>query len=76
MSDYVLLCYVVVFDCVLKCFAEDNHVQMFLDHHGGAGVQHIALHSPDMLYTVNTLACRGVPFRRPPPAYYKQVLRQ
>uniref|UniRef100_A0A6A7G3T8 4-hydroxyphenylpyruvate dioxygenase-like protein n=1 Tax=Hirondellea gigas TaxID=1518452 RepID=A0A6A7G3T8_9CRUS len=66
-------------DCSLKVVIGEpitsikgNHVTMFLDNHGGAGIQHIALHSPSMLQTVQSMARRGVPFRKAPPTYYNQ----
>ncbi|CAL4116310.1 unnamed protein product, partial [Meganyctiphanes norvegica] len=50
-----------------------SNVDSFLTAHGGPGVQHIGLHTPHILHTVQTIGNRGVRFRKPPPTYYHEV---
>jgi 4-hydroxymandelate synthase len=47
----------------------------FLTWHGGAGVQHIAFRTPDIVTAVRTFAGRGVGFATTPASYY-DVLEQ
>ncbi|XP_019386164.1 PREDICTED: 4-hydroxyphenylpyruvate dioxygenase-like protein, partial [Crocodylus porosus] len=49
-----------------------NQVDAFLAQHGGAGVQHIGLHTADIVSAAQTLAAAGVRFVEPPPAYYSE----
>jgi 4-hydroxyphenylpyruvate dioxygenase len=48
-----------------------SHVNTFLQHHAGPGVQHVGLTTSAMLDSVRQLAARGVAFRKPPPTYYR-----
>ncbi|XP_030063184.1 4-hydroxyphenylpyruvate dioxygenase-like protein [Microcaecilia unicolor] len=50
-----------------------NQVDTFLEQHGGAGIQHVALYTPDIIATVRTFCCTGVQFVTPPPAYYTET---
>ncbi|KAL3864295.1 hypothetical protein ACJMK2_005989 [Sinanodonta woodiana] len=50
-----------------------NQVDTFLHEHGGPGVQHIGLHTPNIVHAVSTLKERGVDFAEPPYTYYTQV---
>ncbi|HVN55372.1 MAG TPA: 4-hydroxyphenylpyruvate dioxygenase [Anaerolineaceae bacterium] len=50
-----------------------SQIEEYLDYYYGAGVQHIALATGDILTTVQALAERGIEFLRVPDAYY-QVL--
>lgn len=50
--------------------AEPGQIDQFLKNHGGAGVQHIALSTPDIVATVGSMRQRGVEFLRTPGAYY------
>ncbi|OWF50988.1 4-hydroxyphenylpyruvate dioxygenase-like protein [Mizuhopecten yessoensis] len=50
-----------------------NQVATFLTEHGGPGIQHIGLHTPDIVTTVSTLMARGVEFAEPPYTYYTEV---
>jgi 4-hydroxymandelate synthase len=43
----------------------------FLDWHGGAGVQHIAFRTHDIVTAVRTFAARGVGFASTPASYYE-----
>ncbi|MDX1977032.1 MAG: VOC family protein [Pseudanabaenaceae cyanobacterium bins.68] len=50
-----------------------SQIQEFLDYHGGAGVQHLALHTPNIEQTVATLRSRGVQFLpTQPPILFEQ----
>nr|QEG99455.1 4-hydroxyphenylpyruvate dioxygenase [Bromus tectorum] len=57
-----------------------SQIQTFLEHHGGPGVQHIALASSDVLRTLREMRARsamgGFDFLPPPlPKYYEGVRR-
>lgn len=54
----------------------NSQIQEFLDCNGGAGVQHIALHTPGILTAVAQLRQREVAFLSVPPAYYQQLSQQ
>nr|XP_033771426.1 4-hydroxyphenylpyruvate dioxygenase-like protein [Geotrypetes seraphini] len=49
-----------------------NQVDTFLEQHGGAGIQHVALYTPDIIATARAFYCAGVQFVTPPPAYYTE----
>lgn len=50
-----------------------NQLSTFLEEHKGDGIQHIGLHTEDMVDTVSTLKQQGVNFVEPPYTYYTQV---
>ncbi|XP_014679902.1 PREDICTED: 4-hydroxyphenylpyruvate dioxygenase-like protein [Priapulus caudatus] len=50
-----------------------NQVQQFLDHHGGPGIQHIGLHTNDIIETVSCMENLGVEFLNPPSTYYTEI---
>ena len=50
-----------------------NQVQTFLTEHGGPGIQHIGLHTPNITEAVASLKDSGVKFIDPPAAYYSEV---
>ena len=50
-----------------------SQIQEFLDQHKGAGVQHIALMSPDIISTVGELRERKISFLDVPDTYYEQL---
>jgi 4-hydroxyphenylpyruvate dioxygenase len=52
-----------------------SQIQEYVDYHGGAGVQHIALRSEDIIKSVEALRARGVDFLGVPDAYY-DLLRE
>ncbi|KAF0289343.1 4-hydroxyphenylpyruvate dioxygenase-like protein [Amphibalanus amphitrite] len=58
---------------VAESLHDDSHVETFNRQHGSPGVQHIGLHTDDIVSRVAGMASRGVNFRRPPPAYYTQT---
>lgn len=53
----------------------NSQIQEFLDHNRGAGIQHIALKTPDILHWVPRLRQLGLSFLRVPGTYY-DALRQ
>ena len=50
-----------------------SQVEEYLDFYPGPGVQHIALATHDILYTVNKLRQQGVEFLRVPHSYYAEL---
>lgn len=50
-----------------------SQIEEFLHFHGGPGVQHIALHSRDILQTVTRLRARDIEFLHPSPFYYDVI---
>ena len=51
-----------------------SQIEEYLEFYRGAGVQHIALATDDILFTVDTLRKRGVDFLYVPDTYYEDVL--
>ena len=51
-----------------------SQIEEYLDFYEGAGVQHIAVATDDIIKTVGELRSRGVEFLPPPPqAYYDEI---
>lgn len=50
-----------------------SQIQEFLDVHKGAGVQHIALMTPDIISTISELQSRGLNFLQTPHTYYEDI---
>ncbi|MES2936880.1 MAG: 4-hydroxyphenylpyruvate dioxygenase [Pseudomonadota bacterium] len=50
-----------------------GQIDDFLASHGGAGIQHLAFASDDILRSVDALHARGIAFRATPGAYYDQL---
>lgn len=50
-----------------------SQIDEYLEFFGGAGVQHVALRTDDIVYTVNRLRARGVQFLAVPKAYYEAL---
>ena len=50
-----------------------SQIQEYLDYNMGAGVQHVALSTQDIIHTVSVLEQNGVEFLGVPDAYYDQV---
>jgi 4-hydroxyphenylpyruvate dioxygenase len=51
-----------------------SQIEEYLDFYKGAGVQHIAIATDDIIHTVSELRRRGVEFLRVPDVYYDDVL--
>jgi len=50
-----------------------SQIQEYVDYYGGAGVQHIALRSFDIIDSVTQLKARGLKFLQAPKSYYKSL---
>src|SRR5207302_1057062 len=50
-----------------------SQIQEYLDYYRGSGVQHIAMHTDDIVGTVAAMRDRGVEFLNTPDAYYDAV---
>ncbi|XP_010602694.1 4-hydroxyphenylpyruvate dioxygenase isoform X5 [Fukomys damarensis] len=50
-----------------------SQIQEYVDYNGGAGVQHIALGTQDIITSIRHLRERGVEFLAVPSTYYKQL---
>jgi 4-hydroxyphenylpyruvate dioxygenase len=51
-----------------------SQIEEYLDFYNGAGVQHIAIATDDIIHTVGELRRRGVDFLYVPDTYYEDVL--
>jgi 4-hydroxyphenylpyruvate dioxygenase len=47
-----------------------SQIEEYLDYYHAPGVQHLALHTPDIVHAVRTMRDRGVRFLDVPPEYY------
>ncbi|KAI7858703.1 4-hydroxyphenylpyruvate dioxygenase [Circinella umbellata] len=47
-----------------------SQIQEYVDFYGGAGVQHIAINTPDIITSVTNMRKRGCDFLRVPDTYY------
>ncbi|XP_026761847.1 4-hydroxyphenylpyruvate dioxygenase-like [Galleria mellonella] len=50
-----------------------SQIQEYVEYHGGAGVQHIAINTEDIITTIQNLRARGVEFLTIPSKYYKLI---
>jgi 4-hydroxyphenylpyruvate dioxygenase len=53
-----------------------SQIEEYLDFYHGAGVQHIAVATDDILYTVSELRRRGVEFLYVPENYYEEAMQR
>jgi 4-hydroxyphenylpyruvate dioxygenase len=53
-----------------------SQIDEYLDFYQGAGVQHIAIATDDIIHTVSELRERGVEFLTIPPGYYDDLLQR
>ncbi|TAG75055.1 MAG: 4-hydroxyphenylpyruvate dioxygenase, partial [Runella slithyformis] len=51
-----------------------SQVEEYLDFYNGAGVQHIAVATHDIIHAVTELRARGVEFLEIPASYYDELL--
>ncbi|MGF1523594.1 MAG: 4-hydroxyphenylpyruvate dioxygenase family protein [Leptolyngbyaceae cyanobacterium] len=51
----------------------NSQIQEFLEFHRGAGIQHVALQTSDLVQTVAALRQKGVAFLSVPATYYEQL---
>jgi len=47
-----------------------SQIQEYVEYYGGPGVQHIALHTNDIISTISNLKARGLEFLSVPKSYY------
>lgn len=50
-----------------------SQIQEFVEYHGEGGIQHIALHTADIVHAVRWLGNHGVQFINTPNTYYDQL---
>ncbi|XP_068633181.1 4-hydroxyphenylpyruvate dioxygenase-like [Battus philenor] len=50
-----------------------SQIQEYVEYHGGAGVQHIAINTEDIITAIENLRSRGVEFLSIPSKYYKII---
>lgn len=50
-----------------------SQIEEYCDYNDGAGVQHIAIRTTNILYTIETMMERGVQFLQPPLNYYDDL---
>lgn len=55
---------------------DKSQIEEFLQRYRGEGIQHIALGTPDIYATVETLKKRGLQFQHAPDTYYEAVDRR
>jgi 4-hydroxyphenylpyruvate dioxygenase len=53
-----------------------SQIEEYIDFFGGAGVQHIALRTPDIISAVTNLKARGVEFISVPETYYENMRKR
>ncbi|XP_046562576.1 4-hydroxyphenylpyruvate dioxygenase-like [Haliotis rubra] len=53
-----------------------SQIQEYVDYYGGAGVQHIAMKSTDIIQTISNLRARGMQFIQVPDTYYTNLRKQ
>ncbi len=53
-----------------------SQIEEYLDFYNGAGVQHIAVATDDIIHTVSELRKRGIEFLQVPDIYYEDVLER
>ena len=52
---------------------DPGQIDQFLSAHGGAGVQHLALRTPDIVQAVRALSASGTEFLTAPAGYYRSL---
>lgn len=52
-----------------------SQIQEYVEYYGGAGVQHIALNTDDIIGAIKNLRARGMDFLTIPPSYY-EILKE
>lgn len=50
-----------------------SQIQEYVDFYNGSGVQHVAMHTDDIIFTVTQLRKRGVEFLSVPDTYYEHL---
>lgn len=52
---------------------KQSQIEEYVDFYNGAGVQHIALHTDDIIRDITNLKARGVEFIKVPETYYTEM---
>lgn len=55
---------------------KQSQIEEFIDYYNGAGCQHIAFRTHDIISTVHNLSARGIGFLQVPPVYYAEVRKK
>ncbi|XP_036434315.1 4-hydroxyphenylpyruvate dioxygenase [Colossoma macropomum] len=50
-----------------------SQIQEYVEYYGGAGVQHIAMNTPNIIESIRNLKQRGMEFMTVPDTYYQQL---
>lgn len=50
-----------------------SQIQEYVDYYGGAGVQHIAMRTDDIIHAIKTMKARGTQFLQVPKTYYDNL---
>ena len=50
-----------------------SQIQVYVDYYGGAGVQHIAMKTDDIIHAIEVMRKRGVDFLKVPKTYYDNL---
>ena len=53
-----------------------SQIQEYVDYYGGAGVQHIALRTDNIIDSVTRMMARGCQFLTIPPTYYDNLAKR
>ena len=53
-----------------------SQIQEYLDYYHMPGVQHIALHTDDIIKTVGNMRKRGIEFQKAPDSYYRDMVER
>ncbi len=52
---------------------KQSQIEEYVDYYGGAGVQHIALRTDNIIRDITNLKARGVEFIKVPSTYYEDI---
>lgn len=53
-----------------------SQIQEYVDYYAGAGVQHIALNTPDIITSIERMRARGMEFLKIPKTYYENLRKR
>lgn len=73
MSVRWVYCIFIVHAPPCLLYTDNTQIEGFIKDHGGPGIQHVGLHTTNMIKTVVEMTKNGVKFRHPPPTYYTEV---
>lgn len=55
---------------------KQSQIEEYIDFYDGAGVQHIALHTSDIIRDIRNMKARGVEFIKVPDTYYQDMKKR